>query len=266
MRHLLLVACLVAFTASLAKGTEYLPGMAWEVPPVVTPGTTNDAPPSDAVVLFDGKDLSAWNNGENWSVKEGIAYAGKGYVVTKQKFGDLQLHLEWSAPTKVKGNGQGRGNSGVFLMGVYEVQILDSYENPTYAEGQATAIYKQTPPMANVTRKPGEWNTYDIFWTCPRFNSSSQLVEPAYVTVVHNGVLTQNHFAVRGDTPWHRPPRYVDIGPKAPIALQDHGNPVAFRNIWVRELTPPTGERREPMLWDHGSNTKRTLREAADAE
>lgn len=240
--------------------------MAWEVPPVVTPGATNDAPPSDAVVLFDGKDLSAWNNGENWSVKDGIAYAGKGYVVTKEKFGDLQLHLEWSAPTEVKGKGQGRGNSGVFLMGVYEVQILDSFENPTYAEGQATAIYKQTPPMANVTRKPGQWNTYDIFWTCPRFNSSSQLVEPAYVTVVHNGVLVQNHFAVRGDTVWNRPPRYLDIGPKGPIALQDHGNPVAFRNIWVRELTPPTGERREPMLKDHSTGKTQTLREIADAE
>lgn len=266
LRLTLLACCLLIANSSTAQSTEYLPGMAWEPAPVVTPGETNNAPPSDAIVLFDGKDLSAWNNGENWSVKEGVAYAGNGYITTKQEFGDLQFHIEWSSPTEVKGKGQGRGNSGVFLMGVYEVQVLDSFENPTYPEGQATAVYKQTPPMANAIRKPGEWNAYDIFWTCPRFNSSSQLVEPAYVTVVHNGVLVQNHFPLRGDTVWHRPPRYLDIGPKGPIALQDHGNPVAFRNIWVRELTPPTGERREPMLKDHSTGKTQTLREIADAE
>jgi hypothetical protein len=240
--------------------------MEWAEPPVVTPGARDSDPPSDAVVLFGGKDLSAWENGENWSVKDGIAYAGTGYITTKQTFGDLQLHLEWSAPTKVIGDGQGRGNSGVFLMGIYEVQVLDSFQNKTYPEGQATAIYKQTPPMVNAMRKPGEWNAYDIFWTCPKFNSSGQLLEPAYVTVVHNGVLVQNHFALRGDTPWARPPRYVDIGPKGPIALQDHGNPVAFRNIWVRELTPPKGERRTPMMHDHDSDTKKTLVEVAEGQ
>lgn len=263
------LALLFAFgllVVSCPAQTEFLPGMEWEEPPIVTPGATDDAPPSDAVVLFDGTDLSAWENGENWPVKDGVAYSGKGYITTKQEFGDCQLHVEWSAPTEVRGESQGRGNSGVFLMGRYEVQVLDSYDNKTYYEGQAASIYKQTPPMANVMRKPGEWNTYDIFWTCPKFNSSAQLVEPAYVTVVHNGVLVQNHFPLRGDTPWARPPRYVDIGPTGPIALQDHGNPVAFRNIWVRELTPPTGERREPMMIDHGKGgEKKTLAEI-DAE
>ncbi|MEN0109758.1 MAG: DUF1080 domain-containing protein, partial [Planctomycetota bacterium] len=241
----------------------------WDTPPIVDPGPSFASPPSDAVVLFDGTDMSAWENGENWPVKDGAAYSGKGYITTKQQFGDLQLHLEWSAPTKVEGTGQGRGNSGVFLMGLYEVQVLDNYDNPTYADGQAGAVYKQTAPMANAMRKPGEWNTYDIFWTCPQFNASGQLEEPAYITVVHNGVLLLNHFAVRGDTPWHRPPRYVDIGPKGPIALQDHGNPVRFRNIWVRELSPPTGTRREPRYFDHGKGDGpeafRTLREAANA-
>lgn len=267
MRHpCLLLAIVATLTSPSAAQTEFLPGMAWEEPPVVDPGATAASPPSDAVVLFDGTDLSAWENGENWPVKDGVAFAGKGYITTKQEFGDLQLHLEWSAPSEVKGSGQGRGNSGVFLMGKYEVQVLDCYENKTYPEGQTGAVYKQTAPMANAMRKPGEWNTYDIFWTCPRFNASSQLTEPAYVTVVHNGVLLVNHFALRGDTPWARPPRYVDIGPKGPISLQDHGNPVRFRNIWVRELTPPKGERREPMLWDHGTGKKQTLLEAADAE
>ena len=144
------------------------------------------------------------------------------------------------------------------------MQVRDCYYNPTYAEGQAGAVYKQTPPMANAMRKPGEWNTYDIFWTCPRFNSSGKLEAPAYVTVVHNGVLVQNHFPLRGDTPWHRQPRYVDMGPKGPIGLQAHGNPVRFRNIWVRELTPPTGERREPGYKNHGPGETYTAIEAAD--
>ena len=260
---LLLTTCFLSVTLAAAQ-TEFVPGMAWDEPPVVDPGPTFEAAPSDAIILFDGTDLSAWENGENWPVKDGIAYAGKGYITTKQEFGDLQLHLEWSAPTKVIGKSQGRGNSGVFLMGKYEVQVLDNYENKTYPEGQAGSVYKQTAPMANAMRKPGEWNTYDIFWTCPRFNSSGQLESPAYVTVVHNGVLLLNHFELRGDTPWHRPPRYVDIGPTGPIAIQDHGNPVRFRNIWVRELSPPVGTRREPKFVDHGEGKTYTLLDAAD--
>ena len=221
-----------------AANVEYLPGIQWKEPTVVDPGETIEAPPSDAIVLFNGTDLSQWENGENWPVEDGIASSAKGYITTKQDFGDLQLHLEWSAPVPVEGEGQGRGNSGVFLMGKYEVQILDSYDNSTYPEGQAAAVYKQTPPMANAMRKPGEWNTYDIFWTCPRFEGG-ELISPAYITVVHNGVLVLNHFELLGDTPWHRPPVYEDVGPTGPIALQDHGNPVRFRNIWVRELDPP---------------------------
>lgn len=240
--------------------------MEWDTPPVVTPGETPGAPPSDAIVLFDGKDLSAWKGGEKWRIEDGAAYVRGGGITTKQEFGDIQLHVEWSAPNEVKGKGQGRGNSGIFLMGIYEVQVLDNYDNPTYPEGQAGSVYKQTPPMVNAVRPPTEWNTYDIFWTCPKFNSSSQLEEPAYVTIVHNGVLLVNHFAVRGDTVWHRPPRYVDIGPKGPIFLQDHGNPVAYRNIWVRELKAPVGERREPTLRHHGKKETRTLREDADAK
>lgn len=268
MRYALPLLLALALTPALQPDVraEYLPGMEWEVPPVVDPGETAASPPSDAIVLFDGTDLSAWNNGENWPIKDGVAHAGKGFISTKQEFGDIQLHLEWSAPTKVKGQGQGRGNSGVFFMGLYEVQILDCYQNKTYPDGQTGAVYKQTAPMANAMRKPGEWNTYDILWKCPRFNSSGQLVEPAYVTVIHNGVALLNHFALRGDTPFHRTPRYVDIGPKGPISVQDHGNPVRFRNIWVREMTPIQGERREPMLLDHVTGKKQTLREVADAE
>lgn len=267
MRHrsfFLLVAVFGLVSHAAAQNTEFLPGMEWEAPPVVDPGPTSASPPSDAIVLFDGTDASAWENGENWTVKDGVLYAGSGYITTKQHFGDLQLHLEWSAPDEVSGQGQGRGNSGVFLMGKYEVQVLDNFNNATYPEGQAGAVYKQTAPMANAMRSPTEWNTYDILWTCPRFNSSSQLVEPAYVTVIHNGVVLLNHFELRGDTPWARPPRYVDIGPKGPIALQDHGNPVAFRNIWVRELKPAVGERREPRFKDHESGETWTLIEEAD--
>lgn len=219
---------------------------------MVDPGATNAEPPSDAIVLFDGSDLSQWNNGENWKVSDGVATAAQGMITTKQEFGDVQLHLEWSAPTVIEGEGQGRGNSGVFLMGKYEVQILDSYQNKTYPDGQATAVYKQTAPMANAMRAPGEWNTYDIFWTCPKFDGG-ELVSPAYVTVMHNGVLVQNHFELQGDTPWHRPPEYEDVGPTGPISLQDHGNPVRFRNIWVREIKPAAGSPREAMYKNHAT-------------
>ncbi|MGL4512423.1 MAG: 3-keto-disaccharide hydrolase [Lacipirellulaceae bacterium] len=255
--------------AAVAQNVEYLPGTAWDEPTVVTPGEAAGAAPSDAVMLFDGKDLSAWENGENWPVTDGVAFSGKGYITTKQKFGDCQLHLEWSAPTKVEGDGQGRGNSGVFLMGKYEVQVLDSYQNKTYPEGQASSVYKQTAPMVNAMRKPGEWNTYDILWTAPRFADDGKVSSPAVVTVVHNGVVTLNHFTLLGDTPWHRPPVYEDLGdrneagvPTGPIALQDHGNPVRFRNIWVRELTPTAGTPREPMFHDHTSDKKSPVAKA----
>jgi len=237
--------CLVIASPSPAK--EYLTGIEWQEPKVVTPGEQNHRPPSDAVVLFDGTDLSAWENGDQWKVENGDMVTGKGTVQTKQEFGDCQLHIEWSSPTPAKGKGQGRGNSGVFLMGTYEIQVLDSYDNRTYFDGQAAAIYKQTPPMANAMRPPGEWNTYDIFWTAPRFNEDGALKSPAYITAMHNGVLVLNHFELLGDTPYHRAPEYKAHPPKGPISLQDHGNPVRFRNIWVREIKQPVGKQvREP--------------------
>lgn len=241
----------IAFTWSSQASTaqEYLNGIKWEKPPIVTPGESNAAPPSDAIILFDGKDASAWANGENWKVENGELVVGRGQIQTKEEFGDCQLHIEWSAPTPAKGNGQGRGNSGIFMMGRYEIQVLDSYENETYYDGQAGAIYKQTPPMANAMRAPGQWNTYDIIWTAPRYKEDGSLESPAYVTVVHNGVLLLNHFELKGDTPFNRPPQYIAHKPVGPISIQDHGNPVRFRNIWLRPIRPVVGEQaREPFL------------------
>ena len=242
---LLLLACVWP----QVQAGEYLNGVTWKAPAIITPGTTNDKPPSDAIVLFDGTDLSKWENAERWSVKDGCAITGKGKLVSKEQFGDCQLHIEWSAPTPPKGDGQGRGNSGVFLMGLYEIQVLDSYENETYHDGQAGAIYKQTPPAVNAMRKPGDWNTYDIFWTAPRFNEDGSLKSPAYITAMHNGVLILNHFELKGDTPFTRPPAYKKHGETGPISLQDHGNPVRFRNIWVRHHKPASGEQtRKPFI------------------
>jgi hypothetical protein len=204
-------------------------------------------PPSDAIVLFDGKDFSAWNGAETWKIENGDAVVGRNYIETKDRFGDCQLHVEWSAPTPPSGESQGRGNSGVFF-GSYELQVLDSYDNETYYDGQAAAIYKQKPPMVNAMRPPGEWNVYDIIWTAPRFKEDGKLESPAYITVLHNGVAVQNHFALLGDTPFHRPPQYNPPS-EQPIRLQDHGNPVKFRNIWVRPLKPIEGRKtREPYM------------------
>jgi len=242
----LLVAALVSQNAA---AQEYLNGIKWEQPPIVTPGTSDSDPPSDAIVLFDGKDLSRWRGGEKWSVVDGVAVVGKGQITSLDEFGDCQLHIEWSAPTPPKGQGQGRGNSGVFLMGRYELQVLDSYENETYFDGQAASIYKQTPPAVNATRPPGQWNAYDVFWTAPRFGDDGSLTSPAFITVMHNGVLVLNHFELLGDTPFNRAPKYSAHPPKGPISLQDHGNPMRFRNIWVREFKPAVGvQEREPFL------------------
>lgn len=250
------LSLLFSLLVPVARAGEYLSGIRWQEPPVVMPGESNDQPPSDAIVLFGGDDLSQWQNGDRWTVRDGVAIVGKGQIVTKQEFGDCQLHIEWSAPVPPTGKGQGRGNSGVFLMGRYEVQVLDSYENPTYFDGQAGAIYKQTPPAVNAMRPPGQWNTYDIFWTAPRFNEDRSLASPAYVTVVHNGILILNHFELQGDTPFNRPPRYDYHGPKGPIALQDHGDPVQFRNIWVREFKPAVGsQERPPYIRDGDKET-----------
>lgn len=211
------------------------------VPPKVTPGK-NMTPPSDAIVLFDGKDLSKWVSADGsaakWEVKDGAATVvrGTGTITSKQSFGDMQLHIEWRAPSTVVGDGQGRGNSGIFLMSKYEVQVLDCYDNVTYSNGQTASIYKQHVPLANACLPPGEWQTYDIIFDAPVFDEKGNLRRPAYVTVIHNGVLALNHAEIRGSTQYKGLPSYEAHDAKMPIVLQDHGNPVSFRNIWVREL------------------------------
>jgi hypothetical protein len=229
------VAVLVAAIPMAVRGEEYQSGIQWTEPKVVEPGTAPGGAPSDAVVLFDGKDLSQWEGG-SWNVKDGYAISHEAEIKTKQGFGDCQLHLEWATPENVEDSGQGRGNSGVFLMSNYEVQILDSYQNETYFDGQAAAIYKQHPPLVNACRKPGEWQTYDILFTAPRFDKDGKVETPAYVTVLQNGVLVQNHFEIKGQTAWDAAPAYHAHPDKLPIILQYHGNPVKFRNIWIREL------------------------------
>ena len=233
-----------------ATAEEYLPGIEWDEPQYVTPSKSHQNAPSDATILFDGSNTHAWNNAATWIIENGCLVVGKGMIHTKDTFGDCQLHLEWSSPVPADGTGQGRGNSGVFF-GPYEIQVLDSYNNKTYFDGQAAAIYKQTPPLVNATKKPGEWNTYDIIWNTPRFDKAGQLTEPATVTVLHNGILVQNHFELLGDTPFNRPPRYIAHPPDLPIRLQDHRNPVRFRNIWVRKIRPIRGKQtHQPSLRD----------------
>ena len=235
---------------------EYLNGIEWKEPPIVTPAENNGAP-SDAVVLFDGKDFSAWQGADKWKIENGTMVAGKGDIRTKESFGDCQLHIEWSAPTPATGSGQGRGNSGIFFMDNYELQVLDSFDNKTYFDGQAGAIYKQTPPQVNATRAPGTWNIYDVIWTSPRFNDDGSLKSPAYITALHNGILILNHFELKGDNPFHRPPQYKKQADKVPIRLQDHGNPMRFRNIWIRETKPTIGQQvKKPFLRDDKGNEK----------
>ncbi|MBN9119760.1 MAG: DUF1080 domain-containing protein [Planctomycetes bacterium] len=227
---------------------EYKSGIVFPEPAVVTPGKTDNDPPSDAIVLFDGKDLSKWNNGDKWEVKDGYAVVQKSDITTKDSFGDYQLHVEFATPEKVVGTGQGRGNSGVFLANRYEVQVLDSFGNTTYFDGQCASLYKQTPPMVNACKKPGEWQTYEIVFTAPRFDESvkeTKVLKPGYVTVIHNGVVVQNHFELLGNTFYDRPPAYEKHPVKQPIRLQNHGNPVRYRNIWLREIKPLEGKKPE---------------------
>ncbi len=238
------------------QDTPLIPGTKWHVhdgerpqPKVITPGefSTQEkvgTAPSDAVVLFDGKDLSQWRQGSGkdapWKVENGYieVVPKSGDIFTKGEFGpDVQLHIEFATPPPV-GDGQGRGNSGVFLFGRYEIQVLDCYNNPTYPDGQATAIYGQTPPLVNASRKPGEWQVYDIIFDGPRFNADGTVAKPAVATILHNGVVTQNHTIVTGETPHRNVGKYNKHGEKGPIKLQDHGNPMRFRNIWIRELKP----------------------------
>jgi hypothetical protein len=216
-----------------APFSEWLPGIEWAEPKLVKPGE-GAAPPSDAVVLFDGTSLDAWDGGP-WKIENGVAIDDRGDLFTKQAFGDCQLHLEFATPEKVSGRGQGRGNSGVLFMGRYEVQILDSFDNKTYFDGQCAAIYKQHPPLVNACRGPGEWQSYDILFTAPRFQDG-KLAKPAAVTVLQNGVAVQNHWVFEGDTPYDRAPKYDPHPEKLPLRLQWHGNPIKFRNIWIREL------------------------------
>ena len=233
-----------------------LPGLPWHVhdparphPPVVTPGATLGAPPSDAVVLFDGRDLSKWTQrgtgadrdkvlDPKWPVRTGYFESGKtGSLYTRDSFGDVQLHLEWAPPAVIAGNSQGRGNSGVFLMGLYEIQVLDSYNNRTYADGQAAAIYGQWPPLANAARKTGEWQTYDIVFEAPRFDGE-KVVKPAFLTVIWNGVVVHNRKEATGATVYRNVAQYRPHASELPLMLQDHDNPVRFRNIWIRRLAP----------------------------
>lgn len=211
-------------------------------PPVIAPGKTAGAAPSDAIILFDGSSLSHWEhrNGQpaNWTIGDQAmtVKAGTGDILTKQKFGDCQLHIEWRTPAEVKGESQGRGNSGIYFMSRYEVQVLDSYDNKTYSNGQAGSIYKQYIPLVNACRPPGEWQTYDIIFTAPRFGKNDRVVEPARVTVLQNGVLVENNVTIWGSTVFVGSPAYEKHGDKEPLLLQDHGNPVSYRNIWIREL------------------------------
>ena len=223
------------------------------VPPTVTPGKTNTAAPSDAIILFDGKDLSQWvstndrSKPAKWKVSNGnfTVVKSEGNIETKKAFNNYQLHLEWQVPANITGEGQGRGNSGLFLASIgkgddgYELQILDPYNNKTYTNGQAGSIYKQTTPLVNPGKKPGEWQTYDIIWTAPTFNADSTVKTPARVTVFFNGVLVQNNFELQGPTQYIGKAAYRKAHAASPIKLQSHGDksePLSFRNIWIREL------------------------------
>ncbi len=218
---------------------EYKSGTVWPEPQMVKPGVATEnafcSAPSDAVVLFDGTDLDQWQGGDRWELKDDYAITRGGDIQTKQSYGDCQLHIEFATPDKVEGNGQGRGNSGIYFMNRYEVQVLDSMDNPTYFDGQCGSVYKQSPPMVNVSRGPGQWQAFDIIFTAPRFNEDGSIQSNAFLTVLHNGVLVQNHFELNGKTLWDAPPSYDTHELKQPLKLQFHGNETRFRNIWIRE-------------------------------
>lgn len=233
------------------KDTPMEPNGKWHVhdperpqPLIVTPSAFSDnaTPPSDATVLFDGTDLSHWRDMDGkpapWKLENGAMVAAESDIVSTEKFADMQLHIEFNEPTPdPKDTGQDRGNSGVFLFGLYEVQVLDCYSNKTYADGATASIYGQHPPLALACRPPGQWQTYDIIFTPPHFDSDGKLSSPAYVTVTYNGVVVQNHQSIRGNTHHRTLGKYTQVGPTGPIRLQFHHHPVRFRNIWVRPIT-----------------------------
>ncbi|NLR82044.1 DUF1080 domain-containing protein [Chitinophaga eiseniae] len=245
MRTLLFAACTLLSATALAQNNGQMKPEeteVWEpVPKVITPGTEVLTAPSDAIILFNGKNLDNWEAEKGgpaqWEVKNDImtVVKGTGVIKTKQQFEDFQLHIEWRTPAEVKGESQGRGNSGIFMQEYYELQVLDNYNNRTYSNGQAGSFYKQRIPLVNACKKPGEWQTYDVIWTAPRFNEDGSLKSPARATVLQNGVLVQNNVELDGSTQYIGKPSYVKHGPKS-IALQDHGNPVSYRNIWIRSL------------------------------
>ncbi len=269
----LIVGCFAGLQAQGKKyptgysDTPYIPGQDYRIhddtrprPPVVTPGTfpsaaTPGKPPSDAIVLFNGKDLSGWRRWDGplgydyakgdrggkigppaWNVADGVIEVTKdGHLMTEQKFSDVQLHIEWASPSEVVAASQGRGNSGILLMGAYEIQVLDSYDNKSYADGQAGSIYAQYPPLVNASRRPGEWQAYDIIFEAPRFKHG-KLVKPAYATVIHNGVLLHHRQEMLGPMRHKKVTQYEPHAAEAPLILQMHSNPVRYRNIWVRRL------------------------------
>lgn len=238
----------IAFSQGDPKATEV-----WTpVPKIVTPGTTSSQASSDAISLFDGKNLNEWVSKDGttpaqWTVADGAftVKKGTGTIQTKRSFTDYQLHIEWKIPSNITGSGQARGNSGIFLASTgagdqgYEIQVLDCYTNTTYVNGQTASIYKQSIPLANACKKPGEWQTYDIIWTAPRFNDDGTLKSAARVTAIHNGVLVQNNYELKGVTMYIGAPDYSKKHGASPIKLQDHGDPsepISYRNIWIREL------------------------------
>jgi hypothetical protein len=227
------VTSLLAWTGFAAYGAA-------KEPALVTPGATfshGAPPPADAVVLFDGKDLSAWQTNDGkppaWKIENGYAEVRAGGITTKESFGDIQLHIEWASPSVVVGKDQGRGNSGVYFQGRYEIQVLDSYENPTYPDGQAGSFYGNAAPLVNASRKPGEWQTYDIVFHAPKLGPDGAVI-PGSFTVFHNGVLVQDHVPIKGNATTAAPAK--GVVPTGPLHLQDHGNPVRYRNIWLRKL------------------------------
>jgi hypothetical protein len=244
---LLLIAMVAMITncfsqAQLRVGEPKLSEQWIPEPRVISPGKTAQDPPSDAIVLFNGSDASAFQakggGPVKWKIEDGCmtVAGGTGEISTKESFGDCQLHIEWRTPAEVKGDGQGRGNSGIFFMGRYELQVLDSYNNRTYSNGQAGSIYKQLPPLVNASRGPGEWQTYDVIFIAPQFYEDGSVKSQARITVIHNGVLVQNNATLWGGTQYIGLANYEAHGPKDRIMIQDHGNPVSFRNIWIRPL------------------------------